>query len=116
MNTTTFLNRVSKSNNADLVKKDGSLNAKTAFIATYDLANLALGDKYHPIYWSKSSSHFGLNGTSDKNRMLALLNAAGIEFEEGNDAPKGGLNGYYIRLTKKGLKQVKDIDFRSLRK
>lgn len=43
--------------------------------------------------------------SSDIKEGLVLLK---IDFEEGNDAPHGGVTGNYIKLTKKGQRQVKD--------
>lgn len=113
MNATTFKSRAAKSNNPVIVKKDGTFNTLTLKMIERDLPYLMRGHAYHPVNWSKSKGHFGLRGTADRDRMLALLTAAGVDFETGNDAPKGGLSGYYIRLTKKGLSQLKGIDFRN---
>lgn len=57
-----------------------------------------------PIYWrgkgdSLHDSHEALE------YGLAIL---GVDYETGNDAPRGGLNGYYVKLTAKGKRQVKD--------
>lgn len=37
------------------------------------------------------------------------LRLLGIDFETGNDAPRGGKEGYFIKLTAKGKRQVKDF-------
>ena len=59
-----------------------------------------------PTYWRKSGGFKSLSDkSSDFREGLMLLK---IDFEEGNDAPRGGLSGNYIRLTKKGQQQVKD--------
>ena len=57
-----------------------------------------------PIYWrgkgdSLHDSHEALE------YGLAIL---GVDYETGNDAPRCGLNGYYVKLTAKGKGQVKD--------
>lgn len=44
----------------------------------------------------------------NSDQYLTALNLLGIDFEEGNDAPKGGAEGYFIRLTIKGKRQIKD--------
>ena len=36
------------------------------------------------------------------------LRLIGIDFDEGNDAPRGGLNGNYMVLTSKGKRQSKE--------
>lgn len=36
------------------------------------------------------------------------LTLLGVSYETGNDAPRGGKEGYYIRLTPKGKRQVKE--------
>ena len=58
-----------------------------------------------PIYWrakgdSLHDSHEALE------YGLAIL---GIDYETGNDAPRGGMNGYFVKLTAKGKRQVKDF-------
>lgn len=40
--------------------------------------------------------------------ICAGLRLIGIDFEKGNDAPRGGASGEFIRLTKKGKLQVKE--------
>jgi len=52
--------------------------------------------------WSYVSDH-----SSDLIRGLELI---GIDFETGNDAPRGGKSGFFVRLTKKGQYQVKDFN------
>lgn len=38
------------------------------------------------------------------------LHALGIDYETGNDAPRGGKNGYFVKLTAKGRRQVRDYN------
>ena len=38
------------------------------------------------------------------------LQAIGIDYETGNDAPRGGKNGYFVKLTSKGRRQVADYN------
>lgn len=58
-----------------------------------------------PIYWrGKGDSLHDSHEALEKG--LSLL---GIDYEVGNDAPRGGLNGYFVKLTAKGKRQVKDF-------
>lgn len=60
-----------------------------------------------PVSWYGRGRHISLHdNTANIEQGLSLL---GIDFETGNDAPKGGKNGYFIRLTAKGKRQVKDF-------
>lgn len=60
-----------------------------------------------PICWCGRGRHINL---SDKSAIIEQgLSLLGIAYETGNDAPKGGKNGYYIRLSAKGKRQVKDF-------
>lgn len=57
----------------------------------------------HPI----KSTYFGLQ---DKSYNIEHgLKLIGIDFETGNDAPRGGRDGYYIKLSKKGREQVSEF-------
>ena len=59
-----------------------------------------------PIYW-------GYKGRTlhDGSANLEFgLQALGIDYEAGNDAPRGGKNGYYVKLTSKGRRQVADYN------
>mgnify|MGYP003612512753 CR=1 FL=1 len=57
-----------------------------------------------PCSWSRSKGYCNLKDIR-MNVRFALL-SVGVDFETGNDAPRGGLEGEYIRLTSKGKKQV----------
>jgi hypothetical protein len=60
-----------------------------------------------PVYWAGHSRNISLHDSSaNLEQGLSLL---GIDYETGNDAPKGGKNGYFVRLTAKGKRQVKDF-------
>lgn len=95
MKAITLKNRIAKSNNA---------NGTTPNNDNYRLALAVLiGGKEHTSYYSGSGKW-----TSIKERCPEIyLRAWGIDFEAGNDAPKGGKIGNYITLSKKGLTQTK---------
>ena len=38
------------------------------------------------------------------------LHILGIDYTIGNDAPRGGKNGYFVKLTSKGRRQVADYN------
>lgn len=61
-----------------------------------------------PVSWSRSGGHMNLRDNSFN--LTHGLNLIGIDFETGNDAPRGGREGYFVRLTKKGQNQVKDFN------
>lgn len=89
---------------ANLLTKTGTLRVK--YQPVVDLLQeptLVL----RPIQWrTPHRGHWSLSDrSSDIKEGLTLLK---IDFEEGNDAPRGGVTGNYIRLTKKGKQQVKD--------
>lgn len=58
----------------------------------------------YPCHWDNGWSKL----IDNSEQYLTALNLLGIDFEEGNDAPKGGSEGYFIRLTAKGKRQIKD--------
>lgn len=112
MNTHTFVKRIS--NISKIVKKDGNLSAYGCE-RMRDMVSLQAGEAIHPKRWNRSQGHYGLQGVNKYNDIIEVLKAAGIEYTTGNDAPKGGLEGDFIRLTEKGMRQVKDIDFKAIR-
>ena len=60
--------------------------------------------KFRPFCWG-----YKFRSLHDRSSNVAEgLKAIGIDFEEGNDAPRGGLNGNYIVLTSKGKRQSKE--------
>ena len=61
-----------------------------------------------PVSWSRSGGHMNLRDNSQN--IIWGLKLIGIDFEIGNDAPRGGKEGYFVRLTKKGKTQVKDFN------
>lgn len=65
------------------------------------------GDRQHTCRWHKNGRHFSLEDKT--NDYTDMLNALGIDYTEGNDAPRGGEEGNYIELTAKGKRQVKEF-------
>ena len=60
--------------------------------------------KFRPCCWG-----YKFRSLHDRSSNVTEgLNAIGIDFEEGNDAPRGGLNGNYIILTSNGKRQSKE--------
>ena len=58
-----------------------------------------------PIYWRRKG-----DSLHDSHENLEYgLSILGVDYETGNDAPRGGLNGYFVRLTAKGKRQVRDF-------
>ena len=87
----------------NLYTKGGKLAKK------YELVIDLLNHPYRvmrPIYW-------GYKGRTLHDGSANLewgLHALGIDYETGNDAPRGGKNGYFVKLTAKGRRQVKEYN------
>lgn len=61
--------------------------------------------RIYPRWWT---NNYGT--LVDKSEpILEGLHLLGIDYTDGNDAPRGGASGYYIELTKKGKRQVRDF-------
>lgn len=60
----------------------------------------------HGKRWSSRGQSLS---TNDNDRLWELLDLLGVDYVTGNDAPRGGVEGDYIRITKKGQKQVAEI-------
>ena len=59
-----------------------------------------------PIYWGYKGRTLH-DGSANLEWGLHIL---GIDYTTGNDAPRGGKNGYYVKLTAKGRRQVADYN------
>lgn len=58
-------------------------------------------NKIYPCKWMKSGRR---SACSDKTAtILEVIKAQGYKYEEGNDAPKGGLEGNFIKVSKTAL-------------
>ena len=58
-----------------------------------------------PIYWRGKG-----DSLHDSHEALEYgLAIIGIDYETWNDAPRGGMNGYYVKLTAKGKRQVREF-------
>ena len=90
---------------ANLLTKTGTVKVKYQPVINL-LKNPTL--VLRPTSWRKSrgASYWSISDKSfDITEGLDLLK---IDYEEGNDGPRGGASWNYIKLTKKGQRQVKD--------
>lgn len=104
MKATTLNSRIKK----NLTTKTGSIYSKFS-----DVIYLIEHPEniIRPVSWSRSNKRFNLRDVS--SQIIDGLNRIGIDFETGNDAPRGGKEGFFIRLTKKGQNQVKDYNLQA---
>lgn len=105
MNTETFKKRISFA-----YTQKGMLN-KHFTGAISNIKIMAQGKQYHPFRWVKSKRHFGVSGESEANNTKLLCKALGLELMWGNDAPRGGIEGNFMYLSKKDIAKLKDVDF-----
>ena len=109
ISTTTFKERLTK---AGLNNKDGKMSerAKKAMDIIQAQSKL-MRDNEIKLYlkaWSGNGRHRTLI-ESRYNLVIDFLNALKIKYETGNDAPRGGVEGDYIRIAKRNLTQFKGI-------
>lgn len=110
MNTTTFKHRITKTNPEKIYTKEGLIRIAYDKVIPLMIV-LQEGKRLHMKTWSKSFNHWQINGEQREDRVIELLQKSSIEYRTGNDAKKGGRTGDFIELTKKGLRQCKDINF-----
>ena len=97
MKATTLQNRIE----SQLTTKTGNLQVKFEKAINF----LTYPSRVHPYSWTGSVRHMRLVGNENLRDALDLL---GIDYTTGNDAPRGGQQGNYIELSKKGLQQTKE--------
>ena len=101
MKATTLNARIAK----NLTTKTGSVKSIYQEVI-YLLKNPTI--TIRPVSWSRSGGYMNLRDNSFN--LTHGLNLIGIDFETGNDAPRGGKEGFFVKLTKKGQSQVKDFN------
>lgn len=85
---------------AKLTTKGGKIAKKYA-----DVEKVLLGGRVHGKHYSGSGRYTSVaNGTH--YTTIEGLRLIGVDFQEGNDAPKGGQCGDYVELSPKGKRQV----------
>lgn len=87
----------------NLTTKAGTVSVK--FAEVIKLINNPETTLY-PVQWHRNGRHMSISDHTAN--IVEGLHLLGIDFEQGNDAPRGGRNGEFIRLTAKGKQQVKD--------
>jgi hypothetical protein len=64
-----------------------------------------LGERYHGAGYS-GSGRYTSKTNGDHFSVIEGLRKIGVDFVEGNDAPRGGWSGRYVELSAKGKRQV----------
>lgn len=64
------------------------------------LRELVLGGHVH-IYNSWTNNFRRLTKATGVSQTITALNAAGVSYEHGNDAPRGGVLGDFIKLSRR---------------
>ena len=85
-----------------LTLKDGKTIAK---IHSDVIDLIVFNQTYKPYHYSGSGRNISKAGVDKASAGLRII---GVDFETGNDSPCGGHSGYFVRLTKNGIKQTKD--------
>jgi len=86
------------------IASSNNKNGSTPNNSDYFMAiSILKGRREYPSYKTGS----GKWSNSAERNPQRYLNAWGIEYQTGNDAPRGGKFGNYIELSKKGMLQTK---------
>ena len=73
-------------------------NADHRMNALSNLLDLVNGNVVH-IYNSWTNNFRRLTKATGVSQTITVLNAAGVSFDRGNDAPRGGVLGDFIKLS-----------------
>jgi hypothetical protein len=63
--------------------------------------------KIYTDYYSGSGRFTSAH--SSENTILSILKAQGYKFEKGNDAPKGGILGNFIKVSKTAFEFIENL-------
>jgi hypothetical protein len=86
---------------------DSNLRTKSGAIAVKyrNVEKVLLGERYHGTCYS-GRGRYTSKTNGDHFGVLEGLRKLGVDFVEGNDAPRGGWSGQYVELSAKGKRQV----------
>lgn len=86
---------------------DSNLRTKGGVIAARyaNVEKVLLGERYHGARYS-GRGRYTSKTNGDHFAVIEGLCKIGVDFVEGNDAPRGGWNGQYVELSAKGKRQV----------
>lgn len=95
-----------KQNLTKSVKKDGKTFTKDNVEMYNWICDLI---KYTPYgyvkFYGTSSSKNGINDTKTKH-IMHFLSACGVDYNTGNDAPRGGASGNYVAVKVEDIKGI----------
>ena len=86
---------------------DSNLRTKGGVIAARyaNVEKVLLGNRYHGAGYS-GRGRYTSKANGDHFAVIEGLRLIGVDFVEGNDAPRGGWSGQYVELSPKGKRQV----------
>lgn len=89
-----------------VLTKSGSVNKSVVNM----IRNCSFNEPQRKIYtgYYLGSGRF-TSAHSAISLVSSILKAQGYKFEKGNDAPKGGINGEYLKVSKVALKFIQSI-------
>jgi len=93
--------KLSKEYKNKLLRKDGTLKKRYLNILSWN-ESLLIGKKIYPKRWG----HKYASLIDDSDKYIDILNALKLKFSTGNDAPKGGKEGDYIKISKRALNKI----------
>lgn len=96
MKANTLQNRI----NSNLRTKGGAIAARYT-----NVEKVLLGERYHGAGYS-GRGRYTSKANGDHFAVIEGLRKIGVDFVEGNDAPRGGWGGQYVELSPKGKRQV----------
>ena len=88
---------------SEILKKDGTL--KTQYVHLIEQRMPKENAKIYPNTWI----NHGRNLNSFYKPLYMLIEAMGYTFKEGNTAPRGGLEGDYIQISKTAFNAIKSL-------
>lgn len=84
---------------------DASMELKSAVLKSTVKNEKSANIKMYLYFWTGNRRHMTLV-TAHHERVVEFLNAFKVDFETGNDAPKGGATGNYIRAKKSDVEKA----------
>lgn len=89
-----------------VLTKSGSVNKSVLNM----IKNCRFNESENKIYtgYYSGSGRF-TSACSAITNIIQILNAQGYKFEKGNDAPKGGITGEYLKVSKTAIKFIQSI-------
>jgi len=99
-----IITKLAKADKRNLVTKiDGTLKSRVIEAVNVCVFNRII----YPVFYTGKGNY--VNKVTYFNELTTVLNLLNLKYEIGNDAPRGGANGEFIKISQIALSKLKSL-------